>query len=82
MREIVVSTIQIGMSLIIYLSTNSVKSLLTYAFDFSFNASKMIVANPSENGQVLRVIPSTQTGMAQVIIPQGQLVDVNSPQGE
>ncbi|XP_025748824.1 calcium-responsive transcription factor [Callorhinus ursinus] len=43
------------------------------------NAQMMIVANPSENGQVLRVIPSTQTGMAQVIIPQGQLVDVNSP---
>ncbi|XP_054964952.1 calcium-responsive transcription factor isoform X4 [Pan paniscus] len=40
---------------------------------------KMIVASPTENGQVLRVIPPTQTGMAQVIIPQGQLVDVNSP---
>uniref|UniRef100_A0A8C0TR04 Calcium responsive transcription factor n=2 Tax=Canis lupus familiaris TaxID=9615 RepID=A0A8C0TR04_CANLF len=39
---------------------------------------EMIVANPSENGEVLRVIPSTQTGMAQVIIPQGQLADVNS----
>lgn len=78
----IVSTVQIGMSLIIYLSNNSVKSLLAYAFDFFFNASKMIVANPSENGQVLRVIPSTQTGMAQVIIPQGQLVDVNSPRGE
>ena len=63
-------------------SNNSVKSLLAYAFDFFFNALKMIVANPSEDGQVLRVIPSTQTGMAQVIIPQGQLVDVNSPQGE
>lgn len=48
----------------------------------SFLMFKMIVANPSENGQVLRVIPSTQTGMAQVIVPQGQLVDVNSPQGE
>ncbi|KAB1278881.1 Calcium-responsive transcription factor [Camelus dromedarius] len=44
------------------------------------NAQMMIVASPSENGQVLRVIPSTQTGMTQVIIPQGQLVDVNSPQ--
>ncbi|XP_044097282.1 calcium-responsive transcription factor isoform X7 [Neovison vison] len=44
------------------------------------NAQMMIVANPSENGHVLRVIPSTQTGMAQVIVPQGQLVDVNSPQ--
>ncbi|XP_025261063.1 calcium-responsive transcription factor isoform X2 [Theropithecus gelada] len=40
---------------------------------------EMIVASPTENGQVLRVIPSTQTAMAQVIIPQGQLVDVNSP---
>uniref|UniRef100_A0A673T8M9 Calcium responsive transcription factor n=1 Tax=Suricata suricatta TaxID=37032 RepID=A0A673T8M9_SURSU len=43
------------------------------------NEQMMIVPSPSENGQVLRVIPSTQTGMAQVIIPQGQLVDVNSP---
>ncbi|XP_008997485.4 calcium-responsive transcription factor isoform X2 [Callithrix jacchus] len=42
------------------------------------SAQMMIIASPSENGQVLRVIPSTQTGMAQVIIPQGQLVDVNS----
>uniref|UniRef100_A0A286ZY06 Calcium responsive transcription factor n=1 Tax=Sus scrofa TaxID=9823 RepID=A0A286ZY06_PIG len=40
---------------------------------------EMIVASPSENGQVLRVIPSTQSGMTQVIIPQEQLVDVNSP---
>ncbi|XP_053453873.1 calcium-responsive transcription factor isoform X2 [Nycticebus coucang] len=44
------------------------------------NAQMMIVASPSENGQVLRVIPSTQTGTAQVILPQGQLVDVKSPQ--
>ncbi|XP_037379764.1 calcium-responsive transcription factor isoform X2 [Talpa occidentalis] len=44
------------------------------------NAQMMIVASPSENGQVLHVIPSTQTGMAQVIIPQGQLVDVNGLQ--
>ncbi|XP_011902972.1 PREDICTED: calcium-responsive transcription factor isoform X2 [Cercocebus atys] len=43
------------------------------------NAQMMIVASPTENRQVLRVIPSTQTAMAQVIIPQGQLVDVNSP---
>ncbi|XP_020931208.1 calcium-responsive transcription factor isoform X2 [Sus scrofa] len=43
------------------------------------NAQMMIVASPSENGQVLRVIPSTQSGMTQVIIPQEQLVDVNSP---
>ncbi|XP_007469235.1 PREDICTED: calcium-responsive transcription factor isoform X1 [Lipotes vexillifer] len=44
------------------------------------NEQMMIVASPSENGQVLRVIPSTQTGTTQVIVPQGQLVDVNSPQ--
>ncbi|XP_007933205.1 calcium-responsive transcription factor [Orycteropus afer afer] len=44
------------------------------------NAQMMIVASPTENGQVLPVIPSTQTGMAQVIVPQGQLVDVNRPQ--
>ncbi|XP_066200996.1 LOW QUALITY PROTEIN: calcium-responsive transcription factor [Saccopteryx leptura] len=43
------------------------------------NAQMMIVASSSENGQVLRVIPSTQTGMAQVIVPQGQLVGMNSP---
>ncbi|XP_047629226.1 calcium-responsive transcription factor isoform X4 [Phacochoerus africanus] len=43
------------------------------------NAQMMIVASPSENGQVLRVIPSTQSGMTQVIIPQEPLVDVNSP---
>lgn len=74
MMEIIGSTIQIGIS--------SIKSLLAYVSDFFFNASKMIVANPSENGEVLRVIPSTQTGMAQVIIPQGQLADVNSTRGE
>uniref|UniRef100_A0A8D0HBJ5 Calcium responsive transcription factor n=1 Tax=Sphenodon punctatus TaxID=8508 RepID=A0A8D0HBJ5_SPHPU len=38
----------------------------------------MIVASQSENGQVLHVIPSTQPGMAQVIIPQGQILDVTS----
>lgn len=43
------------------------------------NAQMMIITSPSENVPVLRVIPSTQTGMAQVIIPQDQLVDVNSP---
>ncbi|XP_023588774.1 calcium-responsive transcription factor isoform X2 [Trichechus manatus latirostris] len=42
------------------------------------SAQMMIVASPSEDGQVLQVIPSTQTGMAQVIVPQGQLVDVKS----
>ncbi|XP_058520850.1 LOW QUALITY PROTEIN: calcium-responsive transcription factor [Ochotona princeps] len=42
------------------------------------NAQMMLVASPSENGQVLRVVPSSPTGMAQVIIPQRQLVDVNS----
>ncbi|XP_054976444.1 calcium-responsive transcription factor isoform X2 [Sorex araneus] len=45
------------------------------------SAPSMIVASPSENdGQVLHVIPSTQTEVAQVIVPQGQLVDVNNPQ--
>ncbi|KAL8183656.1 UNVERIFIED_CONTAM: hypothetical protein K2H54_048264 [Gekko kuhli] len=38
----------------------------------------MIVASHSENGQVLHVLPSTQPGIAQVIIPQGQLLDVSS----
>ncbi|CAM5090033.1 unnamed protein product [Natator depressus] len=41
----------------------------------------MIVASQSEHGPVLHVIPSTQPGMAQVIIPQGQLLDVTSTQG-
>ncbi|PKK22141.1 calcium responsive transcription factor [Columba livia] len=40
----------------------------------------MIVASQSENGQVLHVIPSAQPGLAQVIIPQGQLLDVTSTQ--
>ncbi|NXN14519.1 CARTF factor, partial [Indicator maculatus] len=40
----------------------------------------MIVASQSENGQVLHVIPSAQPGMAQMIIPQGQLLDVTSSQ--
>ncbi|XP_059134648.1 calcium-responsive transcription factor isoform X4 [Peromyscus eremicus] len=44
------------------------------------NAQMMIATSPSENGQVLHIIPSTQTGMAQVIIPQEPLVDVTSPQ--
>ncbi|XP_071072275.1 calcium-responsive transcription factor isoform X4 [Dasypus novemcinctus] len=44
------------------------------------NEQMMIVTSPSENGQVLQVIPATQTGMAEVIIPQGRPVDVNSPQ--
>lgn len=81
MREIIVSTIQIGMSLIIYLVIIVLKHCWLMHL-ISFLMFKMIVANPSENGQVLHVIPSTQTGMAQVIVPQGQLVDVNSPQGE
>ncbi|XP_074047710.1 calcium-responsive transcription factor isoform X1 [Macrotis lagotis] len=45
-----------------------------------YDTQMMIVTSPSENGQVLHVIPSTQTGMAQVIIPQGQLLDVTDPQ--
>ncbi|KFO75333.1 Calcium-responsive transcription factor [Cuculus canorus] len=44
------------------------------------SAQMMIVASQSENGQVLHVIPSAQPGMAQVIIPQGQLLDVTSMQ--
>ncbi|XP_067994420.1 calcium-responsive transcription factor isoform X3 [Melanerpes formicivorus] len=40
----------------------------------------MIVASQSENGQVLHVIPSAQPGVAQMIIPQGQLLDVTSSQ--
>ncbi|XP_065526163.1 calcium-responsive transcription factor isoform X8 [Lathamus discolor] len=43
-------------------------------------APMMIVASQSENGQVLHVIPTAQPGMAQVIIPQGQLLDVTSTQ--
>ncbi|XP_053136801.1 calcium-responsive transcription factor isoform X2 [Hemicordylus capensis] len=41
----------------------------------------MIVASQTENGQVLHVIPSAQPGMARVIIPQSQLLDVTSSQG-
>ncbi|KAM6332621.1 calcium-responsive transcription factor isoform 2-T4 [Podargus strigoides] len=44
------------------------------------SAQMMIVASQSENGQVLHVIPSVQPGMAQMIIPQGQLLDVTSTQ--
>uniref|UniRef100_UPI00398F5833 calcium-responsive transcription factor-like n=1 Tax=Pristiophorus japonicus TaxID=55135 RepID=UPI00398F5833 len=40
------------------------------------NARMMIVTSQSENGQVLHVIPSNQPGVAQVLIPQGQLLDV------
>lgn len=42
----------------------------------------MIVASQSENGQVLHVIPSSQPGVTQVIIPPGQLLDVTSTHGE
>lgn len=42
----------------------------------------MIVASQSENGQVLHLVPSTQPGMAQVIIPQGQFLHVTSSQGK
>ncbi|NXF78480.1 CARTF factor, partial [Sclerurus mexicanus] len=44
------------------------------------SAPMMIVASQSENGQVLHVIPSAQPGVTQVIIPQGQLLDVTSTQ--
>ncbi|XP_061463930.1 calcium-responsive transcription factor isoform X2 [Rhineura floridana] len=40
----------------------------------------MVVASQFENGQVLHVIPSAQPGMAHVIIPQGQLLDISSSQ--
>ncbi|XP_072117616.1 calcium-responsive transcription factor [Mobula birostris] len=42
------------------------------------NARMMIVTSQSENGQVLHVIPSNQSGVAQVLIPQGQLLDIAS----
>lgn len=42
------------------------------------NARMMIVTSQSENGQVLHVIPSNQPGVAQVLIPQGQLLDITS----
>ncbi|XP_039768459.1 calcium-responsive transcription factor isoform X2 [Ornithorhynchus anatinus] len=45
------------------------------------NTQMMIVASQSENGQVLHVIPSSRPGMAQVMIPQGQLLDVTNSQG-
>ncbi|KAK7806833.1 hypothetical protein U0070_010317 [Myodes glareolus] len=44
------------------------------------NAQMTITTSPSENGQVLHVIPPTQTGMAQVIIPREPLVDATRPQ--
>ncbi|XP_014104833.1 PREDICTED: calcium-responsive transcription factor isoform X2 [Pseudopodoces humilis] len=44
------------------------------------SAPMMIVASQSENGQVLHVIPSTQPGVTQLIIPPGQLLDVTSTQ--
>ncbi|XP_015416591.1 PREDICTED: calcium-responsive transcription factor isoform X2 [Myotis davidii] len=50
-------------------------------FNMNFSHWRILMHKcSSENGQMLRVIPSTQTGMTQVIIPQGQLVDMNSPQ--
>ncbi|NXG04286.1 CARTF factor, partial [Sakesphorus luctuosus] len=44
------------------------------------SAPMMIVASQSGNGQVLHVIPSAQPRVTQVIIPQGQLLDVTSTQ--
>ncbi|XP_030310149.1 calcium-responsive transcription factor [Calypte anna] len=41
----------------------------------------MFVASQSEDGHLVQVIPSAQPGMAQVIIPQGQLLDGSSTQG-
>ncbi|XP_043548990.1 calcium-responsive transcription factor-like isoform X1 [Chiloscyllium plagiosum] len=40
------------------------------------NARMMIVTSQSENGQVLHVIPSNPPGVTQVLIPQGQILDV------
>ncbi|KAK6483225.1 calcium-responsive mRNAion factor-like isoform X1 [Huso huso] len=40
----------------------------------------MIVTGQSENGQVFHVIPSSQLGSAQVLLPQGQLLDVTAAQ--
>ncbi|XP_038644416.1 calcium-responsive transcription factor-like isoform X1 [Scyliorhinus canicula] len=40
------------------------------------NTRMMIVTSQSENGQVLHVIPSNPPGVAQVLIPQGQILDV------
>ncbi|XP_054827739.1 calcium-responsive transcription factor [Eublepharis macularius] len=44
----------------------------------SSSSHMVIVAHNSENEQVLHVVPSTQQGTEQVIIPQGQLLDVCS----
>ncbi|MBN3288915.1 CARTF factor, partial [Polyodon spathula] len=40
----------------------------------------VIVTGQSENGQVFHVIPSRQLGSAQVLLPQGQLLEVTATQ--
>ncbi|XP_041118789.1 calcium-responsive transcription factor-like isoform X4 [Polyodon spathula] len=40
----------------------------------------VIVTGQSENGQVFHVIPSSQLGSAQMLLPQGQLLDVTATQ--
>ncbi|XP_041503067.1 calcium-responsive transcription factor-like [Microtus oregoni] len=47
---------------------------------YDLHSQMTITTSPSENKQVLHVIPPTQTGMAQVTIPREPLVDATSPQ--
>ncbi|XP_069471619.1 calcium-responsive transcription factor [Ambystoma mexicanum] len=42
------------------------------------NTQMMVVTGQSENGQVLHVIPATQPTMAQVIFPQGQILNISA----
>lgn len=42
------------------------------------NTQMMIVTGQSENGPVLHVIPATPSTMAQVMLPQGQIVNVTA----
>ncbi|KAJ1186579.1 hypothetical protein NDU88_003360 [Pleurodeles waltl] len=42
------------------------------------NTQMMIVTGQSENGQVLHVIPATQSTMAQVMLPQGQILNITA----
>ncbi|XP_007904077.1 calcium-responsive transcription factor isoform X2 [Callorhinchus milii] len=46
------------------------------------SARMMIVTSQSDSGQLLHVIPSNQPGVAQVLIPQGQLLDVAGSQDD
>ncbi|XP_057614503.1 calcium-responsive transcription factor isoform X3 [Chionomys nivalis] len=47
---------------------------------YDLHSQMTVTTSPSENGQVLHVIPPTQTEMAQVTIPREPLVDATSPQ--